>query len=213
MKRRVIKNLPESTSGFPDTSVHDIKPESNPFTSADARMLAYAWAGMAVRIFLIAGGIFSVWQYMQQREEHRVERTLSLVQLWDQPSYHEAQRAVRQRLQILNEQHSEMLGENLSDNQLKIYRDRIGLAAMTERGGTMPLDEFVEKFDRVIYLLNRVAFCVEGNLCSKDVANAYFHDYASSFWSYFSAYIESQREEGRPNYGKAIEDYVQKGSA
>ncbi len=210
MKPRKIKNLPESTSGFPDTSTHDIKAESNPFTSSDFRMLAYAWAGMAVRVFLIAGGIFSVWQYMQQREERRVEQTLALVQLWERPNYQQASRAVKDRLEALNNQHSNLLGANPSDAELSIYRGRIGLAAMGENGGEMPLDDFEEAFGSVVYFLNRVSFCVQGNLCSEEVADAYFLDYAGSFWSYFSAYVAEEREKGRPKFGEAIETYIKR---
>lgn len=208
MKQRKIKNLPESTSGFPDTSVHDIKAESNPFTSVDKRMLAYAWAGMAVRIFLIAGGIFSVWQYLQQREEKRVGQTLALVQLWEQPNYQQAQRAVRDRLEALNDHHNQLLGGNPTEAELAIYRGRIGLVAMSEKGGQMPISDFRNEFGRVVYFLNRVSFCVEGNLCSQEVADAYFKDYAVSFWSYFSTYINQERSKGRPNFATAIEAYV-----
>ena len=126
MSTRKIKNLPESTSGFPDTSVHDIKAESNPFTSTDIRMLFYAWAGMFVRIFLIAGGVFSVWQYLQQREEKRIERTLELVQLWEQPNYQQAQRAVRDRLEALNAQNSGLLGANATAKEIAVYSQRLG---------------------------------------------------------------------------------------
>lgn len=208
MKPRKIKNLPESTSGFPDTSVHDIKAESNPFTSSDVRMLGYAWAGMAVRLFLIAGGIFSVWQYLQQRDEKRIERTLELVQLWEQPKYQQAQRAVRDRLEALNTQNANLLGTDPTERELAIYSNRLGLAAMSESGGQMPLSDFRDEFSRVIYFLNRVSFCVEGNLCSGEVADAYFYDYARSFWSYFSEYIIDQRSNGQPKYGEAIETYL-----
>ncbi len=211
MTPRKIKNLPESTSGFPDTSVHEIKAESNPFTSADMRMLAYAWAGMAVRVFLILGGIFSVWQYLQQREEKRVERTLDLVQLWEQPTYQQAQRAVRDRLEALNARHANLIGDNPTAKELAIYSQRLGMAAMSADGGEMPLSDFREEFGRIVYFLNRVSFCVEGNLCSAKVADAFFRDYAQSFWNYFSDYIEGQRSKGQPKFGEAIESYVKRG--
>ncbi len=208
MKPRKIKNLPETTSGFPDTSAHAIKPESNPFTSTDIRMLAYAWAGMGVRVLIIAGGLFSVWQYMQQREEKRIERTLQLVQLWERQDYQNAQRAVRNRLDGLNDQLSNLLGSDPNQSAIAIYRGKIGIVAMSGEGGTMPVAEFRDEFDKVLYFLNRISFCVKGNLCSDDVADAYFLDYAASFWSYFSAYIEEERTKGRPNFGEAVETYV-----
>jgi hypothetical protein len=210
MSRRVIKNLPETVAGIPGTGPQELKEESNPFTSRDPRMLTYAWTGLMVRLFLIAGGVFSVWQYLEQREESRVERTLSLVQLWEQPSYQEAQTALNDRIEALNEENAGLLGDNPSDGELAFYRDRIGLAAMSEAGGDMPLDEFEDRFGRIVYFLNRVAFCVDGNLCSASVADAYFLDYAQSFWSYFGAYIAEERKAGRPKFAEPLEGYVKR---
>lgn len=209
MTRRVVRNLPETVAAVPGTGPQELKEESNPFTSRDPRMLAYAWSGMIVRLFLIAGGIFSVWQYLEQREEQRVERTLSLVQLWEQDAYQNAQRAVGDRIDALNTLHAGLLGDNPSDSELGVYRDRIGLASMSEEGGSMALDAFEDEFSRVVYFLNRLATCVEGGLCSRKVADDFFRDYAVSFWSYFSAYIAEQRKAGRPKYAEAIERYVQ----
>lgn len=87
---RRIEQLPETTEGFPEVSSHEIKPESNPFTSRDLRMLAYAWAGMAVRVLIVLGGLFSAYQYMEAKEEKRVERTLQLVELWERTEYQQA---------------------------------------------------------------------------------------------------------------------------
>ena len=67
---------------------------------------------------------------------------------------------------------------------------------MNADGGVMPLPEFQDQFDRLVYFLNRVSFCVEGNLCDRDIADAYFQDYANSFWRYFRGYVEKQRKGG-----------------
>ncbi|WP_245453369.1 DUF4760 domain-containing protein [Aquibium carbonis] len=199
--------LAERTEAFPE--VEDVeKRENNPFTDGDWRMLSYAWSGFALRILLVLGTIFSVYQYMQAREEKRIERTLELVELWDQPEYQAAQRSLKRRLTELNARFSADLGRSTTPKELAIFQERIGIEAMKAEGGTMSSDEFLESFDRIVYFLNRVSFCVDGGLCSKDVAEAYFRDFAQSFWGYFAGHIRQERRRGSPNLAKPLEDYV-----
>ena len=202
------KALPETTEAMPWPSNHDIKKESNPFTDRDWRMLSYAWLGLFVRIILVVGALFSVYQYLAAREEKRVERTLSIVELWENKDYQTAQQALKARLTALNAKYASLLGANASPAERAVYFERIGIEALTADGGTMPLPEFQEQFDKIVYFLNRLSFCVEGGLCSKDMTDAYFRDYAVSFWSYFKSYVVRQRRSGTPTYALPIERYV-----
>ena len=79
---------------------------------------------------------------------------------------------------------------------------------MNAEGGDTPLPVFQEQFDRLVYFLNRVSFCVDGHLCDREIADAYFQDYANSFWRYFRGYVEKQRKGGAATYAAAIEKYV-----
>ena len=200
--------LPETTEGYPWVSNQEIKKESNPFTDRDWRMLVYAWFGLLVRIILVFGAIFTVYQFLSARDEKRVERSLELVDVWEQPDYQKAQRALKQRLTDLNAKYASLLGDSPSAADRAIYLERIGLEALSADGGTMPLPEFEEHFEKIVYFLNRISFCVEGDLCSPKVVDAYFRDFAVSFWSYFSGYIARQRKIGSPTYAQPIENYV-----
>ena len=183
--------------------------EGNPFRAKDWRVWSYAWSGFAVRILIVVGGIFSVLQYLDTREENRVERTLQLIELWERPEYQKAQRAISARLDALNAQFGDLLDKNATASESAVYFDRIGAAAMQQDGGAMPIAEFRTHFDRMLYFLNRMAFCVDGNLCSKEVVDGYFGDFAQSFWTYFGGYIDEQRGGLAPNYGAPLEKYVE----
>jgi hypothetical protein len=185
--------------------------KETPFTDSDWRIRVDAWAGLFVRIGLVVGAIFSVYQYLAQREEQRVAQTMHLVELWDQGDYQQAQQSLKARLTGLNEKYSNLLGQNPSQKEQAVYRQRIGIQAMAAEGGSKPLDAFTADFDKIVYFLNRLAFCVDGGLCSRKMADAYFRDYATSFWSYFAGYIEKQRKAGAPTYALAIEKYVSEG--
>lgn len=185
-----------------------LKVEPSPFTSNDLRVVLYAYIGFALRILLVFGAIFSVVQYLQQRAETRVNRTLDLVEMWDRAEYQQAQKALRERLVAANEQNQGLLGANPTESERKIYFSRLGQLLLTDAGGTMPLGEFQERFDRIVYFLNRLGSCVANNICDRDVANDYFLDYARSFWAYFSGYAAEVRANGQPNFAKPIEEYV-----
>lgn len=186
----------------------DVKRESNPFNDPDPRMLVYAWVGFLLRILLVFGAVFSILQYVAQREEKRVERTMELIDMWDRPEFQEAQRALRSRLVALTEANKGLLGSNASETERKVFQASIGQQLMTEQGGELPLAEFSLHFERIVYFLNRLATCVKSNICDREVANDYFMDYAQSFWTYFADYVADVRRSGSPNFAKPIEEYV-----
>ncbi|MER8866631.1 hypothetical protein NKI19_23440 [Mesorhizobium sp. M0751] len=201
-------SLPETVEGLPWVSNHEVKKEANPFTDRDWRMLVYAWSGLLVRLAIIFTLIFSVYHFLANQEQKRVEQTMSLVELWESKDYQQAQRALKQRLAALNAKYGNLLSANPTPTEEQVYRQRIGIEAMSATGGDMPLTEFSDNFDRIVYFLNRLSFCVEGRLCSREVADSYFRDYAASFWSYFAGYIDKERKAGSPTFALPIENYV-----
>jgi hypothetical protein len=200
-----------SMEPMPEPSPQEIKKESNPFTDRDWRMWTYAWAGFMLRLMLVFGATFSVYQYLAARQEKRVERTMLLVERWEQPQYQEAQKTLKQRLTVANEKYASLLGQKPSEKELAVYYRKIGQEVMTPEGGVMPLPEFQAHFDRVVYFLNRVSACATANLCAPELADEYFKDYALSFWNYFAGYIQQQRNAGSANYAQPLETYL-KGS-
>jgi hypothetical protein len=200
--------LQESAKAMPLPDTQDVKKEANPFADRDWRMFIYAWSGLFVRIVLILGAVFSVYQFLAARDEKRVERSLELVELWEQPDYQTAQRALKTRIGELNERYAALIGDQPSESERAAYAERIGIEALGAEDGIPPPADFQEQFDRIVYFLNRVAFCVEGNLCSREVADAYFKDFAVSFWNYFAGYVAIQRKSFSPNYAVPIEQYV-----
>ncbi len=185
-----------------------LKPDSSPFSNTDMRVVIYAYIGFTLRILLVFGAVFSVVQYLQQRAEGRVNRTLELVDMWDRAEYQQAQRVLKERLVAANDQNQGLLGATPTDAEKKVYLSRLGKLLLTDAGGALPLSEFQPQFDRVVYFLNRVSSCVTNGICDRDVANDYFLDYARSFWSYFSGYAAEVRASGSPNFAKPIEQYV-----
>lgn len=197
-----------SLEPFTEPSPQEVKKEGNPFSDRDWRMWSYAWSGFALRLMLVFGTAFSAYQYLTARQEKRVERTLSLVELWERPEYQDAQKALKERLADLNTKNQQVLGSNPSPEMLRLYYRQIGQRAMTPDGGTMPLNEFQASFDRIIYFLNRIAACGTANLCAPEMVDEYFLDYAQSFWSYFAGYIQDQRKAGTVSLGQPLEAYL-----
>jgi len=200
--------LPETTEGLPWQSNHEIKKESNPFTDRDWRMWIYAWSGLIVRLAIIFGGIFSVYQYLELSEEKRMTRTFELLAEWEEPEYQNAQIALRQRLADLNAKYASLMPENASPTERQVFLDRIGLEAMSADGGTLAWPQFKEHFDRIVAFLNRMATCVQGNQCSKDVTDDYFRDFATSFWTYFGKYSRQMRQSGSTTFSVPLEEFV-----
>lgn len=213
-RKSPYKKPDEALSGFPDISLEAIQPDppkadpGSPFQSPDWRVAAHAWLGLIVRSALVLGAVFSVVQYLNTREETRIGRTLALVEDWEKPEYQAAQRALHERLAALNTKYGELLPAKASEREVAIFQSRVGIESLTEGGGAMPLAEFRQNYDRIVYFLNRVSTCVNGNLCSRGVADEFFRDFAVSFWNYYAAQVETERKRGQPTYALAIETYV-----
>lgn len=211
VKKKLPKSAASSTVSLepiPEPSPQEIKKESNPFTDSDLRMRTYAWAGYALRVMLIVGACFSVFQYLTARQERRVERTMQLVELWEQKDYQDAQQALKKRLVDLNAKYSSLLPPNPSATELDIYNRRIGLEALSDAGGEQPIAEFQRQFDRILYFLNRVSACSSSNICAPEMVDDYFRDFAKSFWGYFAGYIDRQRKAGSASYAKPLQDFL-----
>lgn len=188
-----------------ETSDADDGPEEK---EADTRSFLHGWVDLFLRVALLFGALFSAYQYMVAREETRISRTLDLVETWERDEYQTAQRALRDRLAALNAKYGELVTDKSTEKEIAVYQSRLGLEALAEGGGTMALGEFNGHFDRLVYFFNRLSACVNGNLCSRPVADDFFRDFAVSFWRYFSAHFEAERKRGQPTYGVAIETYV-----
>lgn len=201
------KPAPELPDPWPVPGSHEIKRESTPFSDPDWRVRVYTWSGFGLRLLIIVATLITAAQYFTVREEKRVERTFELVSLWEQPKYQDAQRALDDRLTPLARDANAMLGADAAPAERQVAARRVGEAVMSEAGGPMPLPEFERHFGDIVYFLNRVAFCVEGGLCSREVTDAYFRDYAVSFWAYFSGYAAKRRAVS-PNYARPLEDYA-----
>lgn len=186
----------------------EVKAEHNPFTERDWRMRVYAWSGFAVRLGFIAGGLFSLYQYLATVEEKRIDGTFALLEIWERPEYQQAQLAVRQRIGDLNRKYANLLGKSPSPADLAFYMERIGVEAMTPGGGAMPYDDFKLQFDRLVYFLNRVATCVQAGRCSQKLTDDYFRDLSVSTWGYFSKYVRQVRAGGSTTFAAPIEEYV-----
>lgn len=172
-----------------------------------------AWMGFALRILLVLGAIFSIYQYASARQDKRIERSLELVDLWEQKDYQNAQTALGQRLGELEAKYGQQFGANPSPEQVASLPKLVGNAVMTPQGGSMPLDEFQPQFESIVYFLNRVGSCTTSGLCERGVVNTYFEDFARSFWTYFSDYIRRQRASGYANYAEPLETYIKRQDA
>jgi len=200
--------LPETTDAMPWPSTQEVKKESNPFTDRDWRMFVYAWAGMIVRVVVIFGALFTVYQYLETSEEKRINKTFELLEIWERPENQEANLAVRQRIGDLNARYASLLGKEPSPTELAVYMERVGVEAMSADGGSMPIADFKKQFDTLAFFLTRVATCVQANQCSRQVTDDYFRDLSVSFWNYFGRYVRQVRAAGSTTFAVPIEEYV-----
>ncbi len=190
--------LPETTEGLPWPSNHEIKKESNPFTDRDWRMWLYAWSGLLVRFTIVLGAVFTIYQFLAAREQTRVQRSLELVELWEKPEYQECAEgaeaaAVRAEREICRACSAPIRRRNgtrglhgshrpRGDDREAAARCRCRSSRSSSTGSSTSS--------------TGCRSASREDICSREVADAYFRDYAASFWQYFAGYI-AQAAQGK----------------
>jgi hypothetical protein len=170
------------------------------------------WLELAVKVGAIFAGVFAIVQYLDSRQDTRVEKTLSYV-----TAFGDANTSIgRARDQI-----REVLWSN--EKQISVLQHAIstlppGEAAMLRRRFVQGLIEgpdgrtgLREPLDDVIVFFDTLLICTEHSLCDRRSAEAFLSEYAAEFWRNFEQFI-SDRRRRTSDYGVGIEAFAKQGA-
>lgn len=135
-----------------------------------------------VRLSVVAGVLFTGYQYWGSVDREKTQRSFELVDLWESDRIHDADVALSSKLQQLQVAASGMLQQGSSKDELiflrKFVADKFLEEAQTDR-------DLAKSYGSIVYFLNRISNCASSGLCNPDVLDDFFKDYAVQFWSYF----------------------------
>ncbi|MGO7323279.1 hypothetical protein ACCS95_31985 [Rhizobium ruizarguesonis] len=134
-----------------------------------------------VRASVVAGVVFTGFQYVASVGREKTQRSFELVDLWESDRIQEADEKLSGRLQQLQDEASALLGQGQNDPGFvqKFVAERLLEEAMSDK-------ELANSYNSIVYFLNRVSNCTTSQLCNPDVLNDFFKDYTRQFWDYFS---------------------------
>lgn len=144
---------------------------------------------------LVAGGGFAAWQFLESRNDARVERTMEYILRYEDGPVGESRRSIRTALRPFASQFAEM-GSTVAPES----RDQMISTLMEEAGdGRLP-----DHVDTIVEFYEGLWTCIREQICSRDVSFGYFASDAREFVQNFDPYIR-ERKLNNPLYGRGLE--------
>lgn len=146
---------------------------------------------------VILAGIWGIYEYTQRVEADKARETLVLIEVWEtkgaKDSYNLLASKVSQLLGSLDIPQDMPEGEKIKNINSKV--DQIIMREKVSENA----------FEEVVYFFNRLALCVEAELCSIKIAKVFYEDTLSSFLVYFENSIK-KGQQNRIGYGQSVLD-------
>ncbi|MFD3191887.1 hypothetical protein ACFMPD_16710 [Sedimentitalea sp. HM32M-2] len=166
------------------------------------------WLDLLVKVGAIFAAVFAIVQYLQAREDARIEKTLRYVS-----EFRDAESAPGGAGKSVSEtlwrntgqiEQFEILSSSLpEDRRQDLRRDFIAkLVHGTEENPGLRSD-IIE----IASFFEALAICVDNDLCDRNTAVSYFGEYATVFWQNFDVYLKEQREVV-PDFAGGVERFV-----
>lgn len=210
--------MTEKTCQSPDDDKEQPGPEpfqknqsSRPFLPSRTEIIGDTpWIEVFSKLATVAVLILAVWQYYEAGQDKKRERSLQLVAEWFETGQPEHLAQV-----------SEYLFSAAQESQFTIaalpetMRERAWKNAENNTFGALispyqPLTMQTRKnIDKLFRFFVRLEICLSSRLCDKPVARDYFLVEAQSLSKELTPFISRMRSSGYPNYGKAVESFVE----
>ena len=160
---------------------------------------ADAWLSFASKVFIIAGGIFAVIQFMESKQNHRIAKTFEYIAAYERGPVLVSRENIRR---LLRPYGSTFAGNHLSNKDHKRLMSAISAG---DAGANIEDD-----LDRVIDFHEGLYLCLKLELCDDEVAKKYFSCKAETFRMQFMPYIEARRKHDNKNFGVELEWFTSK---
>ncbi|WP_377210653.1 hypothetical protein [Pseudahrensia aquimaris] len=149
--------------------------------------------------FITAG--FAGLEYFERREAMRAERTLKLVDLWEDERHRAAFRDLGSAtLVFYRSVDIEDLAYARSNQRARENLERKLFTTVLGR------ENIRNQFETVTSFFARLSLCLSGNLCEHDVARTFFSSPFASVWNCYAPYIELQRSSVTSNVPGPLEN-------
>lgn len=146
-----------------------------------------------VRISVIAGVIFTGFQYYASMQREKTQRAFELVELWQSERMQAAGSLLKARLSVLQKDALQLILNSGKESDPKFAQKLIGDMLVEQVRGD---DKLSEAYTSILYFLNRVSNCAASGLCNASVLGDFFKDYAGEFWDYFGESLGQETKQG-----------------
>lgn len=154
---------------------------------AFAQRTAPLWnmfSGLLALVGLV-GGLWAIWQYLEQKEAERQKYTLELVGVWQEDGYLTSYDRLTEKVVHYMDAVPRSQLEDAVANPLMHERLQENFTRRLAGDGDILAD-----VKRVVYFFKWLNICLSQDLCSRDTAVAFYDDTISTFVENYSVFIK-----------------------
>ncbi|MGH1417976.1 MAG: DUF4760 domain-containing protein [Hyphomicrobiaceae bacterium] len=153
---------------------------------------------------LLAGIIFSIYQFLAFQQADRVKYTFQYVEKYDDERFIAARRTISEALRSYEQKIARLNTVRMNAEAEKKLRDRFAMFLVNDTNNKKGI---AQELDLLIGFFNGVQICIEKKICDKPVALAFLKSHAETIWSNFGPYIRDRRKIVE-NYGLGLELFL-----
>lgn len=153
---------------------------------------------LGVKLGVLVGAAFGVWQYLEAKQQSRVARTSEYIDRFEDGQAGSSARRINAALRPYQDQFASLSTGGFSVED----RTEVVLTIVEEANGGALADDL----DAFIDFYEGLDTCVQSSLCDAQVADRYFSPRAKEFWANFEPYI-TYRRANNPSFARGLENY------
>ena len=160
----------------------------------------------------LAGGVWAVVQYADARHAARVTRTLEYVERFNKDNVLRARMRLGRTWYNLRGYVAKV---SLGSRDAADYEQRLRQLVFTVvENAPVELDDgskakgLVGDLDQLQSFFGELEICIEGSLCDKETADAYFSDYATRFYCLHEPFISYKQRDYDSSYGVRLNVFL-----
>lgn len=157
-----------------------------------------------LKFLLVAGAIFTVYQYLDAKRVERVKQTLSYIERFEGEDTAAAHQAISEELRAQRPAFERINAQPATQEAAKQARTLIAKFLAYDAGQGRGL---AAEIDVLISFFSSLQICIEQGLCEAKVAHAFFDEYVNAFWANFEPYV-AERRESASAFGGPMERFV-----
>lgn len=148
-----------------------------------------SFSQIAVNIAIVIGTIFAFVQYINLKQNRKIDRTISFIEQFNDNNLSAARVKISNTLRKYESEIDELNNTPMSQAAAAKVRQKISFSLAQDSNDGAGLET---EIDEIIGFFGALEICLKAKICDQPTAKSFFGDYADRFVQNFGPYIEAR---------------------